>query len=255
MAPSGRRAASILLTRPAGQNQTLRDALETMGFEVFEAPLLRVVPLAVDDMTHAPCPLLISSINAVGLLPPSILATHKHCPVFTTGDATAAALRNIGFTDVIAGTGPVRTLLPELRNHLERTGSEHVLYPCAQQLAFNPTPWLAERGITCTLWPLYHTEAVSHFPSDVEERLLSTGMDAVILMSRHTAQTFCQLWDAMTTGRAGQSQPPAIITFSEDITRFLPDHFKSVARHPPEPSLTALLALVRQLRLSGSETG
>lgn len=89
-------------TRTAG-------CLATLGFEPVVAPLLsiRPIPQTPPDLT-AIAGLVFTSVNGVAAF--ATLTPGRTLPVFTVGDATAAAARAMGFAEVTSASGDLERL-------------------------------------------------------------------------------------------------------------------------------------------------
>ncbi len=107
------------------------DRLAVLGFEAVVAPLLKIRPIprvAPDPDGFAA--LAFTSVNGVGAF--AVLTPRRDRPVFAVGDATAAAARAAGFTDVRSAGGA----LGDLARLLVESGiAGRVLAPGAREPA------------------------------------------------------------------------------------------------------------------------
>jgi uroporphyrinogen-III synthase len=84
---------------------------EAIGFDAIAAPLFTIVPLnwdAPDPADHDA--LMLTSANALRHAGEA-LARYRALPVYAVGEATAAAARNAGLTDIRIGQGDAADLL------------------------------------------------------------------------------------------------------------------------------------------------
>ncbi len=97
----------LLVTRPEPDNERTAAELRARGHEVMLAPMLRVEPVIDADLGNGPwAAVLITSANGA-----RAIASHKRrgeltaLPVLAVGQASAAAARTVGFTDVTSADG------------------------------------------------------------------------------------------------------------------------------------------------------
>lgn len=107
------RVRTVWITRAEpGASRTAR-RLEGLGFSTVVVPLLAIRPiearLDLSDVTV----LAFTSINGVTAF--AALESRRDWPVFTVGDATAQAARDVGFTGVTSASGDVEALATLLR--------------------------------------------------------------------------------------------------------------------------------------------
>lgn len=97
----------VLVTRPEPGAAETAQRLRALGFEPVLAPLLRIVPRPGPARPPGEvAAIAITSVNAIPALPPALHGT----PLFAVGDATAAAARAAGCTDVRSADGDARDL-------------------------------------------------------------------------------------------------------------------------------------------------
>ena len=164
-------------------------------------------------------------------------------PLFTVGDATAAAAEEAGFARVHSCKGDGHDLVQTLANHARKNASatSTVLYPCVLRPAFDLKSALEEHGITCLPWPLYAMEDATAFAPQVADMLRTSAFDGVLLYSARTARRFAQLLKAEKL-RA----PSQIFALSQAICEALPDELGSHCIHAQQPNEQALRLLLLQ---------
>ncbi len=101
----------VLVTRPEDDARSLVAALEARGHEALVAPMLTIAPapgveapLALDGVQA----LVFTSANGARVF--ARLSDERDLPVFTVGDASAAAARDAGFARVERAGGDVEDL-------------------------------------------------------------------------------------------------------------------------------------------------
>jgi uroporphyrinogen-III synthase len=119
-----------LVLRPEPGAATTIKRAEALGFDAIAAPLFTIVPLnwnAPDPADHDA--LMLTSANALRHAGEA-LARYRALPVYAVGEATAAAARNAGLTDIRIGQGDAADLLAMmtaagLMRPLHLAGREH----------------------------------------------------------------------------------------------------------------------------------
>ena len=121
----------VWITRAQPGAGATAERVRAMGFEPFVAPLLEV-------WTVRGPPIDLAGIGAIAFTSAKGIegfisrCEERGLPVFTVGDATAAAARDRGFKQVISAAGDVEALADTIKRH--RTGIRgDVLYPAAAE--------------------------------------------------------------------------------------------------------------------------
>ncbi|MBT6431021.1 MAG: uroporphyrinogen-III synthase, partial [Rhodospirillaceae bacterium] len=107
----------LLITRPQAEAEALSQRLAEMGHKALIEPMLtiRTLPDAVLELDAAAA-LLLTSANGVRAL--AGRAVDRGMLVLAVGEATAAAARAAGFTNVAAAGGDVVALAALVRKRL-----------------------------------------------------------------------------------------------------------------------------------------
>lgn len=100
----------VLIVRPEPGNGATAEAVRAMGHEPVCVPLFEIAPVAWDAADPA-------GFDAVAMTSASAarhggagLTLYRHLPLFAVGEATAAAARDAGFSDVRATAGDAADL-------------------------------------------------------------------------------------------------------------------------------------------------
>lgn len=232
----------FLVTRPQPECKRTADLIRAAGHGADEAPLLefQAVAPAQLDLT-AVSALVFTSRRAL-----DALAGHRQLgllqdlPVFTVGDATAAACRAAGFSRVLSASGDASSLGELIVSKRRMFDSGKVLYPAARDRSSDIEAFLRENGIGCETVVVYRTAAAGALAEDVRARLCDGGYDGVLIYSRRTAETFLQL--------LGSSCPDPVFSglrafaISQQAAEPLSGYMRVEAAD--EPSEKALLELV-----------
>ncbi|WP_434055035.1 MAG: uroporphyrinogen-III synthase [Roseibium sp.] len=185
----------FLVTRPQPECRRTADLIRAAGHIADEAPLLEFraeTPAQLD--LKAVSALVFTSRRAV-----DALAGHQQleqlraCPVFTVGDATAAACREAGFSDVLSASGDVSVLGQLLVSKRGMFDRGNALYLAARDRSGDIEALLRENGIGGETVTVYRMAAVGSFADDVRDTLCRRGYDGVLIYSRRTAETLLQL--------------------------------------------------------------
>lgn len=174
----------IWLTRPAEDNAALAQVLSAQDIPSIIAPVLRIEPLAAPHSLRADAVLLTSrhAAHALAYLP-------KNLSVYCVGDATATAAKAQGFTHVIAGTGDVLALLPQLVATLAK--ESHLLYPCGEETRVDVKTLLSAQGIHVTPTIAYRAVAIENIPQSLRD--IWPQMQGVSFFSPRSAKRAIQL--------------------------------------------------------------
>jgi len=210
--------ATVVLTRPAGQADSLAGPLEELGADVVLAPTIRIVPRALDDevvrvvLNELPEYRLIifTSANSVEVflgylaelgLPASELAG---ATVAAIGPATAAALEERG---VACDVAPDEYVAEGLLDALVRRGAApagaRVLLPRARAARDVLPDTLRARGALVDVLPVYDTAPAERLAVPAAR---IEAADYITFTSGSTAREFAALMDRDGAGRPLQER-------------------------------------------------
>ncbi len=181
----------ILVTRPAEDAEPLAAWLRARGFDASIEPMLDIVwidgpPLDLEGVQA----LLFTSAN--GVRGYARRTDRRDRTVYAVGDATAAASRAIGFTEVESASGDVYALADLVRARCARDGGA-LLHVAGRTLAGDLAGMLSESGFSVRREPLYDAIPSDRL-SDHTAGLLRTGkLDGVLFFSPRTARSFVRL--------------------------------------------------------------
>ncbi|HEY4030104.1 MAG TPA: uroporphyrinogen-III synthase [Caulobacteraceae bacterium] len=185
----------IWITRAEPGASRTAEKVRALGHEPVVAPLLEVhaLPTAIDlDGVGA-----LAFTSANGLHAFAERSAERALPVFTVGDATAAAARKAGFTDVTSAGGDLQALAGLIAAHAGRIAGA-VLAPGPREPAGDLPAALAAKGkgkgVAARALPLYETRPRSP-PEDM------AGIDAALIHSPKAAER-------LATVMAGRPGPP-----------------------------------------------
>jgi uroporphyrinogen-III synthase len=176
----------LLVTRPEGEASAA--ALRMRGHEVLLAPVLRIETLAAEFGAGPWSALLLTSANAA-----RAIAAHArrdallHLPLFAVGRRTAAAAREVGFTDVTNADGDQRELASLVA---ARAKLGPLLYLAGEDRAGDLAGDLARHGLVTEIAVVYRAVALSALPPAAHQALGTGGLQGVLHYSRRSAEAF-----------------------------------------------------------------
>lgn len=237
----------ILVTRPEADAATLAVPLEAMGHRVSLAPMITIDYCAELLELSGSAALIATSRNGLRALtgqgaplPTRILAL----PVFVVGPGTAALARSLGFTSVIEGAGTAAGLVPAIVQH-QSVEAGPLVHLAGDQLAFDLKGALSCLGYNLRQPIVYRSVAATSLPASVEQDLSRGRIEAVILMSPKSAQTFVNLVKERGLGeKASQCQYICLSAAVAEQLESLQPHGIAVA---VQPALDGLLQVVSRL--------
>ena len=207
----------VWITRTQPTATRSADNWRKAGFEPVIAPLLSVEPVPSDTPIPDEAELIFTSANAV-----------SHCGltgdgrrVYTVGDATAAAARKIGFSNIISGDKDWKALsqlIEKTRNPLIHLSGEVVRGDLVGALR--------KRGLQASRQIIYRTVPVTSWPVELDR------IDAVALYSPLASETLMAL-------PARDLSSLTAYCLSENVAEPLSGISVRVAKTPSEMSLIA----------------
>lgn len=183
----------VLVLRPQPGADATAARARARGLEPIVSPLFRIVPRLWDMPADPPDALLVTSANAARVLDNRL---RRALPVYAVGAATAAALHDKGFRNLIVGDSGVEQLIAMA----EAAGLGSLLHLAGE----DRTPF--ESGsVQIETRIVYASEACSPGP----ELMSALSRDAVALLhSARAAQRFREL--AGATGRIAALSPAVL---------------------------------------------
>lgn len=212
----------ILVTRPAADADTLRQPFEAMGHRVSLAPMIEISFADAEPIDLTECAALIAT-SRNGLkaleqrradLPPEIWQLR----LFAVGPGTAALARSLGFQHVIEGPGSATELVPVITNAVN-PASGTLVQLSGDHAAFDIKAAMIPLGYSVRQPIVYRAMAAPSLPAEVEKDFAHGRIDAVILMSPKSAQTFVSLITAR--GLDDAAKKACYICLSDAVARQL----------------------------------
>ena len=235
---------NVLVTRPLQDAEVLADVLRAAGHTVVIDPLLSIsfkseVPLSPVGVQA----LAVTSANGLRALGRrSDFADWKVVPLFAVGPTTAALGREAGFGQVHEAAGDVVSLAA-LLGEQARAEAGPILHIAGTVTAGDLKGSLEASGFQVDRVVLYEAKATDSLAEATVRGLREGAIEAVLLYSRRSAETFVHLCEVV--GLKGALGGLTAYCLSANAAEPLSDlGFGAihVAQHPNE---TELLALIR----------
>ena len=215
----------VWITRAQPEASATAERVRELGFEPVVEPVLEVQPVAEPVDFEGVGALAFTSRNGVRAL--AALSPERGLPVFTVGDATAAAAREAGFAEVVSASGDVAALAELIGRRREGLAGE-VLYLAPEEPARDLAQALADRGVPARSQAIYRTVAL-----DVGT---APQVDAVLFHSAKAAAGLAGSLDSMLLASA-----MAAICLSPAVAAALGDLSFGEVLVAPSPNEDALL--------------
>ena len=232
--------ARVLVTRPLADAERLAAALEAAGHQPIVSPLLHVEPLAWEMPQEAFDAVLFTSRQA----PPTVVvqaAQLAHAQVFPIGPGTHAACIEAGLEGVQPHTDGD---LDRILEAVIASGVKSVLWLSGEQISRDPTPVLAEHGISITRRIVYRAALAEHFTPEAAEALAQNRVDWALLLSPRTAKRFIELYEKIEGANPATLKLGCISPQVADRVTGRPWREIAIANQPNEASLLAATMLL-----------
>ncbi|MFD1695934.1 uroporphyrinogen-III synthase [Roseibium aestuarii] len=226
----------FLVTRPDPEGTATAERLRALGHEVLCAPVMREDRLALPDGLDPRgwTTLAVTSARvAVILASLPVFENLRMLPAYAVGDRTAEALRATGFQTVRSASGAGADLAALIA---DAQPGARVVYPAAQDRAFDLSGALQALGVTCDTFDLYRMVPADALAPDILDALRAGQVDRILLYSRRTAEIFVDLLKQASALELLRNQH--VVALSETVAAALPNFARvEVARQPTEVSL------------------
>jgi len=179
----------VLLTRPQPDAARTAVALRALGHEPIIAPLFEIEILSHADLSAGPWrAFLVTSANALRGLAGQVHRDEvRNVPVFTVGDRTAQAVRDVGFTVVTSAGGNVNDLADLVAAHLNPPA--RLLYLTGEDRSGDLAGTLRAQGFVVDMVVVYRAVVAETLPAEFATAL-TRGIDGVLHYSRRSAEAY-----------------------------------------------------------------
>lgn len=236
----------VIVTRPEADAASFADALVQRGHEAISSPVLRIEPVAIDEIGARSIQALIAtSRNALtAIAGDPNLDAFVELPIFTVGTATSAVARGLGFHGVMEGPGTAEGLAEFIVANADPTGGQ-MLHLTGEVSAFDMPAALEPAGFKLTSLITYKAVAVEALAEPARLAIGNGEAEAVALMSPRSAEIYLRLADA--AGLSDRLAGIEHLCLSKAIAERLngrPDLRVHVAE---KPKIEEMLALVNRI--------
>jgi len=233
------------VTRPEPGASRTAAALAEAGLDPVVMPFTRTVGLPVPEdriaAARACDAVVVTSAKALTHAPAALRAALAGKPVFTVGDATAAAVPDDAGT-VLSADGDALALADLVASELPKGRS--VLYLCGHVRTGTLEDALSDAGYAPVLIETYDVEKVSHMTDTLAKALDEAPPDAIMFHSGVSAGLFLEA--VVDQDLSEVLEKIAFFVISERVARRLDAIPSRSVTASPEPRDDALVACVRR---------
>jgi uroporphyrinogen-III synthase len=181
----------VLITRPRAEAEALAAILKARGIESTIESLLEIEPAVMPALSlDGVAALLFTSANGARAF--AALESGRHFPVYAVGERTAETAREAGFPSVESARGDVGELASLVRRKLDPKNGA-LLHAAGAAVKGDLAAMLAPDGFEVRCLVLYEAVPKKALSSAAVAALLDGSLDAVLLFSNRSAETFISL--------------------------------------------------------------
>ncbi len=224
----------VLVTRPIEAGRRTADRLAARGHRAILAPMLTILPVKGLPPPGPYDAAIVTSASVV--IAAERLDPYRTLRTFAVGQQCGAALKQAGFTDVIAGDGDAADLAGLVIMAMPRGARLLVIAGRDRKDEMDAALTLA--GFRLAIWTVYAAEPATDLPAVIVNRINTGQIDAVLHYSQRSARTFATL--ARRTGTVPALGLIPQICLSPDVAEPLREagiHRIGIAERPEERSL------------------
>ncbi len=228
---------TVLVTRPMEEATPTAEKLEALGHRVIIAPMIQIDPVSF-EIPSEDRSLIVTSKNGARLGLANI--GNKDRPIFAVGEETANEARKLGFTNVTAGPGTARQLVPILLE-CGVTDKRKYTHLAGNVISYNIADVLRGEGLDADTCVTYQSRPLRAFSAGVQEALEEGEINVALFYSPRTATTFEEA--AAEYGRSDWLSKMDAVALSTRVAQNLIGPWRSVryAIIPTEKALFSLL--------------
>ncbi len=182
--------AQVLVTRAAHQTHSLCEALSQAGHHALCCPALDIVPLAHPELASACTLRVVLSAHAVRFAAPSLW--QAEIDTIAIGEATAAALAEIGVTAAIPDTHTSEGVLALIEHRFDASQHHVAIISGAEGRDWLPTA-LRARGWRVDLHAVYRRQCPTHSDQKLQQWLTEQAIDIVLCGSDEALTNLLQM--------------------------------------------------------------
>lgn len=207
--------ATVLVTRPAPDNERTAQALRARGYDVLLAPVLTAEPLPFEcgdpDVISG---IVVTSANALRVVADhSMFSRLRSKPLFAVGESTAGEARALQFGDVRVAGGNASALVALIASQRSEK-IKSLLYLAGEDVSRDLASELAAEGIVVTATKVYRMKPATDLPEAALQAVRQGGTQAVLHYSRRSAEIFIGLMRARRLEIAALAVPQCCLSQS-----------------------------------------
>jgi uroporphyrinogen-III synthase len=240
----------IVVTRPLRSGEKTAAKLEALGHEPVLLPLFHPVhhgERAISALSEPLSAIAVTSAEALRALRDfrHRLAPHLSKPLFAVGEATAEAAREIGFQNILTGSGDAVALAGLVSENRPLTEStDPLLY-----LAGTPRGAVFEDGIAAAGISFRTLDCYEMQPSDLSDDMLETALvktaaDVVLLYSSEAARAFFR--HASSEKYVAALTTTQFVCISRNVLSLVPEIFRANAAAAEGANEAAMFELLHR---------
>lgn len=191
----------VAITRALPEAESTAARVRALGHEAIVAPLLTVAPVPFNPDTTGAQALLFTSINGVRTF--AAASDERTIPLYTVGDATAAASHDAGFADVRSADGAAGDLVALVQRTLDPAAGKLIHFSGAD-IAGDIVAELTNAGFAAERHIAYQARAAEVLPDALRQ-----PFDLALFHSARAAETFARL-GGQGEARAAACLSPAV---------------------------------------------
>ncbi|MCR9212685.1 MAG: uroporphyrinogen-III synthase [Proteobacteria bacterium] len=241
----------ILITRPEPDASRLAEILKQKGHESVLAPMMTITNLPGTQVdVGAVQALLVTSANGARAL--GRATAFRDVKVYAVGSATADAVRDEGFADVISADGDVPSLANMVIAECE-PGKGRLIHVAGTEVAGDLSGLMKTAGFDCERAVLYEAKAATEIPETVIKQLIDGDVDLALFYSPRTAAIFVE--NAQKAKLSNSLKSLLAACLSEAVAAKIAGLPWSEVKIADAPKQENLLALLDSMALKAETTG
>ncbi|NSZ63992.1 uroporphyrinogen-III synthase [Agrobacterium tumefaciens] len=241
----------IVVTRPLRSGEKTAAKLEALGHEPVLLPLFHPVhhgERAISALSEPLSAIAVTSAEALRALRDfrHRLAPHLSKPLFAVGEATAEAAREIGFQNVLTGSGDAVALAGLVAEHRPLTESsiDPLLYLAGTPRGAVFEDGIAAAGIFFRTIDCYEMQLSDLSDDMLETALLKTPADVVLLYSSKAARAF--FIHASAEKYVAALTTTQFVCISRNVLSLVPEIFRANAAAAEGANEAAMFELLQR---------
>lgn len=236
--------ATIVITRPPGEEDALTETLHERGYRTLHEPLTHVIlkhnalsELAA-SLKENPDAVIVTSRH--GALALATLTPVRDLALICVGETTHNAALASGFTRVSVAGGTVENLLEYVANAYDE--ESRLLYVSAEHVRIDLASALEKQGMFVRRVVLYEAVASEQFSDTFVEHVKRGHIDAVTFLSQRAAEIFTAL--AAKSGIGESLGAVQAYCMSRAIAQPLDSHTWNAIHKAETPTLSSLVECI-----------